>query len=909
MAVSARPNDEPIPARIKTSRSRDSARNDESRGDKTGRSMADEMDKLIDERKPDLLSPSACSSARSTARSSARGLGRLASNPPSERSFESFSAQSEYTPRSEASSFLSSRSSGSSTSRSSDSSFTDDYTPRSDRSGFSSGPRSARSANYSSTDSDPSTVRSEMSLAESDWGGLDDDQILKKFSKRFVNTLIGNVYQGEMLRRMEEFKDKAAHDAKKLEPKFKRRGNIQMIASQEIMAMERRNNIKAEMEAEERKPWWEKEQAQAQIEIMEIGEFNVDCIDDDIFPSRPYVICKVGRRWSHQTYALNLKQKLSQSLSRSLSTLKDDYKCMIWKGVNEAKDFEEEKIWPHLRIFQDIYFDFMDAASGLLWGKAKVNYIDFVATDADKKGGEFVVATKLLTERNFGHGEHIPIPGFVKIKVNYLPLEWHRPDMPQEHFEQKRAQHWTLYPLTPISTGQVRRKYPVISKHYDRNMLVHPALYGFFVRWRGPESTEGMFIHPMFTTFTLERMGLTPAQKEKIEMEAAAGRDKVVNPYKYDPSAASRGKCPVCAIGASGCPRCFMYPKWADGVTTTPEDFAYNPEREHYEKIAAEEKELQEKLRARRKATKKERKDALKRKQKALEIAKKKEESVDGTVTLETDSDSSSSGSESESDSDEEEGSHRTGKSKMSLAASKAESFNTRISAEGKKLDLPPMHTKLTTYTALRRARENAQSDLVETYIKVMPAGYVRKFIFSPKDTMFYIHQMFKAHVDVGNAQGSKLLLPSSVGIFEMDADIEAPTDLMMKVQTGYDTLGKYGVHENRSTLILLYMTTYAAPTLPTLLNNYMALNTEHTPGLLPIYDNVRHKSPSTYEKDVVQIHLTIAIRKQYEMQEFELKKWYRQLGIDYMHSKDAKMRAMIAAKKAKKLEDREKCI
>ena len=97
-----------------------------------------------------------------------------------------------------------------------------------------------------------------------------------------------------------------------------------------------------EAAAVEPKPWWETEAVQAQVTIMEIGEFLVDCINDEIFPSRysiplcsaigwsyflpqssvflaastivsscfrPYVVIKVGRNWQHHTYALNLKQR------------------------------------------------------------------------------------------------------------------------------------------------------------------------------------------------------------------------------------------------------------------------------------------------------------------------------------------------------------------------------------------------------------------------------------------------------------------------------------------------------------------------------------------------------------------------------------------------------------------------
>lgn len=122
----------------------------------------------------------------------------------------------------------------------------------------------------------------------------------------------------------------------------------------------------------------------------------------------------------------------------------------------------------------------------------------------------------------------------------------------------------------------------------------------------------------MFQGFSLPKKGLTPSQKAKIEMETQISRDKVTNPYKYDPTAAPRGKCPVCATGLPGCPRCFMFPKWPNGVSTTPEDFAFNPERDRLERLAAERRALRETLKNKKKEEKK--------KMKAEEKRKKKEE-------------------------------------------------------------------------------------------------------------------------------------------------------------------------------------------------------------------------------------------------------------------------------------------
>ena len=90
LPVSSRPNEVPTIERVKTSRSRsESARSEETRGDKTGRAMALEMDKIVDEMQP---------SARLTDRS-ADSESKYSRAPfPTDRSYAS-SEYSEFTPR------------------------------------------------------------------------------------------------------------------------------------------------------------------------------------------------------------------------------------------------------------------------------------------------------------------------------------------------------------------------------------------------------------------------------------------------------------------------------------------------------------------------------------------------------------------------------------------------------------------------------------------------------------------------------------------------------------------------------------------------------------------------------------------------------------------------------------------
>jgi hypothetical protein len=78
---------------------------------------------------------------------------------------------------------------------------------------------------------------------------------------------------------------------------------------------------------------------------------------------------------------------------------------------------------------------------------------------------------------------------------------------------------------------------------------------------------------------------------------------------------------------------------------------------------------------------------------------------------------------------------------------------------EKKDEDIPPIHTKLTTIDAIKKARF-LQSNMT-IFIKVVPGGYSRKFVCDSNDTMFYLHHMFFAHSHLGNSISPKLLLPS----------------------------------------------------------------------------------------------------------------------------------------------------
>ena len=75
-----------------------------------------------------------------------------------------------------------------------------------------------------------------------------------------------------------------------------------------------------------------------------------------------------------------------------------------------------------------------------------------------------------------------------------------------------------------------------------------------------------------------------------------------MNPYRWDPSAHLRGKCPVCAIGLPGCPRCFTLPPSANGDPTKPSDFEFDPQRDKQRVLDREKRIADAQLKKKRKA-------------------------------------------------------------------------------------------------------------------------------------------------------------------------------------------------------------------------------------------------------------------------------------------------------------------
>lgn len=497
-----------------------------------------------------------------------------------------------------------------------------------------------------------------------------DDEILREFSYNFAEKLIGNVLQGVVVTIVEsKMKEKTVMR--------RRQGQVMHTVSSgddDIMKTVTIDLDKSRIVPEDifsDAPKYLKKPKNALVKVLEIGEFYVD-IPDDVFPSRAYVIIRV-KKWNLYTLPLH-RGKMSMTQSTA------DYRSLIWRDVDKNAPSDIE--WPDLRIYQDIFFEFWDGASSLQFGKGRLNYLDFARCDPEMAGGELTVPCMLTIDKAYGGGTVI---GNIRIHVYYHEKVFVRPVHQDSYWARKRVQHWRSFPLTPISAGQVRSKFRTVSKQYDRQMIINPVFYGFIVRWRGHNNTEDNFINPIFKGYQLPKKGLTKEQLEKIKLEQQKRKDSSNNPYKWDETAAGRGQCPVCANGKPGCPRCFMLPKQKNGDSTVPEDYAYNPEREKRIALAIELKYEKEKILERRKA---EKLAQRKEKRRLEKLRKKKLQEDTRGFALDEESSSSSDGDDDDDYNIDDDSS-----------AGFEDIFDQDIE------ELPTIHTKLTTFEGIKRAR------------------------------------------------------------------------------------------------------------------------------------------------------------------------------------------------------------
>ena len=110
------------------------------------------------------------------------------------------------------------------------------------------------------------------------------------------------------------------------------------------------------------------------------------------------------------------------------------------------------------------------------------------------------------------------------------------PDSGRVNANSRHISEWLFYPPHPLNTGPNKRLHRYVASAYDKQLLVHPSLYGFCVRWGGDNDiiTESRYIHPIFHGYRLNKVELNEETKEQTRVNLIPRRK--VNPYKFKSS-------------------------------------------------------------------------------------------------------------------------------------------------------------------------------------------------------------------------------------------------------------------------------------------------------------------------------------------------------------------------------------
>ena len=315
------------------------------------------------------------------------------------------------------------------------------------------------------------------------------------------------------------------------------------------------------------------------MKILDIIGIDISGLDMRVLPRRPYLTaCKpygnwaaeTGPYWTEAEYFVKMNAiRLSQDNMRA----NNDAEALLYTDLTlNWYDLPGKWKWETciFRAGQVIIFDLHDAASGLIFGKAKLSYEELLI----KHRPECDVVTKYLEfqlANEYGGGR---TGCAIRVHIDLGINTFIRPKKSAEYWNRHRIHHWTNYPLTPISAGVVRQKYKDISEEYDQQMIIHPCFFGFSVRWRGNPEDESRFVHPMFIGFDKTKKPLPPLLNIELERQRAILVARS-NPFKWDPNAAAAGRCPVCTTGVPGCPRCFMLPVQENKIPYNPVSIMY----------------------------------------------------------------------------------------------------------------------------------------------------------------------------------------------------------------------------------------------------------------------------------------------------------------------------------------------
>lgn len=601
----------------------------------------------------------------------------------------------------------------------------------------------------------------------------------------------------------------------------------------------------------------------ARLTILDIIGLDLSPIDLHVMPLKPYIVaCKPYGNWYAETPVQKIDIKESALIKEKL--------MMNYYGLSTRYKWESFV----LRTGQYVVFDIYDGNSGLIVAKCSLPYEEILNKNCidNQMEAEASVFIGFDIAAEYGGGR---TGGVVRLRIDLSVNIYKNTKKSPEHWDAHRSQHWQSYPLIPICFGVIRQKYRDVAEEYDRQMLVHPAFFGFKARFRGNQEDEGRFKHPAFISYSLLKKNLVNAHIGSHRNRGNQSRK--VNPFKWDPSAAARGRCPVCSDGQPGCPRCYMLPKHETGASYTPGEFAFDPEVE-----VAKEKKKQQKL---------------------IEISARKTRRLSSIQWPQNDAILKTIASKAHASTADDDSSIST-----TVLSHVSEQIIEEYEREKEEIlkgeSKLAIHTILTTSKSVREYRNAIQSHFI-VYIKVMPVGYIKKVVMERKDSIVTLYHMFASNSKFGSEHGSMILLPTSAGLFELHPELSIESDVYIADKRGRDKLEDFFLRDKGGEYVLLYLHRYHTAYLPKLLKSFVDANTKSSLADLPVYTGV-DRIPNDLRADSVQKYLSALIIDHFRLQQIEELKTYRGLAEHYKQTNDVNKLRMDKVRVQQK-KDREK--
>ena len=176
------------------------------------------------------------------------------------------------------------------------------------------------------------------------------------------------------------------------------------------------------------------------------------------------------------------------------------------------------------------------------------------------------------------------------------------------------------------------------------------------------------------------------------------------------------------------------------------------------------------------------------------------------------------------------------------------------------------IHTYLTTLKAIRLTRQ-LHFQYLTIFIKSMPSGDVQRFVVDGSYAVVNLYNNFCAHSHVACstfARTLKLILPTSIGLFELSEDMRKEDEMNIAKNSGQDLLSRYKLTKKGSSIVMLCFKQYHPSSAIQILKNLLANNSKVVAQSSPSWRilNDLGNFPDNLHTDQVQLALLAMLQR-----------------------------------------------